>query len=228
MEFALGIGAALVLVGFVRLRWLWVGLAVALLVWPLLFGVRNAIRQDITAAALGNAYGPDALSRAREDLLLERAAIVGDAIYVLEPSAADVLRFGLIPRALDPGRGELSTGKALNVAMGGTSSSSTTFTTLGTIWSLNGGFVGVMIYSGFVAAAFSLVYRHVTPIRLAIVVLLVYHVIWIESTYPDNIAAVLQGLVSLTAAWALMALLRLLRVNLALRPDQLVPYSATH
>jgi hypothetical protein len=222
MNFALAIGAGLVLVGFFRPRWLWVGIVVAILAWPTLYSVRNATRQDVAGAQFGPLFGPDAQSRLREDLLLEEAAIVGDAFSVPQPSAVDILRFGLIPRALDPNRGEISTSKALNVAMGGSSSSAMTFTTIGTIWSLDGGFVGVMIYCGFVAAAFSLVYRHMTPIRIAIAVFLVYHLIWIETTFPDNIAAVLQGLVSLAAAWAMTAVLRGWRVNAALRPDRLL------
>jgi hypothetical protein len=222
MSFALAIGAGLVLVGFLRPRWLWVGILVAILAWPTLYSVRNATRQDVAGSQFGPLFGPDAQSRLREDLLLERAAIVGDAFSVPQPSAVDILRFGLIPRALDPNRGEISTSKALNVAMGGNSFSATTFTTLGTIWSLDGGFVGVMIYSGFVAAAFSLVYRRVTPLRIAVAVLLVYNLLWIETTFPDDVAAVLQGLVSLATAWALTAVLRGWKVNAPFIPDPLV------
>lgn len=208
MNFALALGAACGLVGFFRPRWLWVGLAVAVLAWPLLFGLRNSTRQEAAGLANGPTSTVTAQDRLREDLLLSQAAVYGQSLDVPQPSAIDIIRFGLVPRLLDPSRGELPSGTALNAAVGGSSSSALTFTTLGTLWSLNGSFAGVMAYVSIAAAAMGFVCRRITPTRMALAMLLVYHLIWIESTYPDNVAAVLQGFISLAAASAIVAALR--------------------
>jgi hypothetical protein len=202
MNFALTLGIALVLVGFVRPRWLLVGFAAAILVWPVLYAARNATRGQVLGSAPQSTL--DASSRLREDLLLQLAAVFGDSVKLPQPSAVDILRFGLIPRALDPERGSLPSGTTLSVALGSASTSSSTFTVLGTIWSLDGGYLGVIVYVACVALAFSLICMRLTPVRLAFAMLLVSDLLWIEATYPDNLAAVLQGLLSLAFAWVLL------------------------
>jgi len=199
MNFGLCLGAALVMVGFIRPRWILIGFAAALLVWPVLYAARDAARTEVLGLAAQSSLDPS--SRLREDLLLQQAAVFGDATRLPQPSAMDILRFGLIPRALDPNRGSLPGGTTLSLALGSTSTSSSTFTLLGTIWSLDGGYLGVIIYVGSVCLAFSLVSRRLTPVRLALAMLLVSQLLWIEATYPDNLAAVLQGLVGLAFAW---------------------------
>jgi hypothetical protein len=201
MELGFAIAGSLVLVGFFRPRWLWVGLAVAVLVWPVLYAARNATRQQVSATYIDPQADPT--SRLREDLLLEQASIFGQSLHVAQPGPIDILRFGLVPRFLDPGRGDFVAGKALNTAVGGSSNSSLTFTLLGTLWSLNGGYAGVVIYVICVAGAFSLVVRRLSPARVAFAILMISNLLWIEGIYPANLTGMLQGLVSLAVALGL-------------------------
>jgi len=202
MSVALSVAAGMALAGFFRPRWLLVGFGVAIILWPTLYEARNAARGQIVASSVSQPSTLDASSRLREDLLLQQAALFGP-LKLPQPSAIDIVRFGLIPRALDPGRGSLPGGTTLSVAVGSTSQSSSTFTVLGTLWSLNGGFPGVILYVGCVALAICIIARRLTPTRLALAMLLVNNLIWIEVTYPDNVAAALQGLISLAIAWLL-------------------------
>jgi hypothetical protein len=197
MNFGFALGAGLVLVGFLRSRWLLVGLAVAVFIWPTLYTIRNETRQAVIATALPYA---DASNRLREDVLLQQAAIFGQSLHVVGPTPVDIVRFGLVPRLLDPGRGSFSTSIDLNVALGGTSNSAETFTVLGTLWSLNGGYAAVLVYAAGAAAAFALIYRRLTPMRVALSMIFVSNILWIEATYPDNVAGLLQALVSLLVA----------------------------
>jgi hypothetical protein len=206
MNFGFALGAGLILVGFFRARWLWVGLAVAVFIWPTLYTLRNETRQAVIAAGVPYA---NASTRLREDVLLQQAAVYGQSLQVDEPGPIDIVRFGLIPRFLDPGRGTLSTAIDLSVALGGANDSAGTFTVLGTVWSLNGGYAAVLIYVGSAAAAFALLYRRITPMRLGFAMLFVSTVLWIEATYPDNVAGLLQGFVSLLVAMGLSAVLGL-------------------
>jgi hypothetical protein len=200
MQLALALGWGFVAVGFFRARWLWVGLAVAALAWMVLFQIQITTRQQIAGSTFGPTSAVDALTRLREDLLLQRAATFGQSLSVEQPGPLVILRFGLIPRALDQDRGALPSGTGLNVALGSSSYSATTFTTLGTIWSLNGGYLGVVVWVGLVSLAFTLFCRRITAARLAFGMLLSYDLVWIESTYPDNLAGLLQGLISLSVA----------------------------
>jgi hypothetical protein len=201
MNFVFALGAGAALVGFLRPRWLWVALAAAVLMWPVLYDARNATRQEITgSSAVSASSGLDGQYRFREDLLLQQAVTFGRVSGLPQPGVVDVLRFGLIPRALDRHRGELPSGKELNAAMGGSSTSSNTFTVLGSIWSLNGGYAGVAGYVCALSIVCTAVCRRVTPITVAMFMLIAYCMVWIESTYPDNVISVLQGVVSLAVA----------------------------
>jgi hypothetical protein len=210
MDFGFALGAGLVLVRFLNARWLWVGLAVAVLSWPTLYALRNESRQAAyTAAGIANAVPyADASTRLREDVLMQRAVIIGEQ-QLPEPNALDILRFGLIPRFLDPGRGTISTPTELSVFLGEGSGSADTFTLLGTLWSFNGGYAGVVLYVGACAAAFALIFRRITPMRVSFAMLFVEILLWIEGTYPDDIAGLLQALLSLIVALGLARLLAL-------------------
>jgi hypothetical protein len=203
MQFEFALAAGLVLVGFLRARWLIVGLAVAVLTWPVLYTVRNETRQ---AAVGSDVRFADASSRLREDILMQRVATLGQ-FQIDEPGPLDIVRFGLVPRFLDSGRGNLSTPDTLSAALGESPYSADTFTILGTLWSLNGGYVAVVIYAGAIATVFALLYRRVTPMRMAFGMLVIANCLWIEATYPDNIAGLAQGCLSLLVAMGLAVLL---------------------
>jgi hypothetical protein len=224
MDFAFTVGAGMVLVGFLRPRWLWVGLAVAVLVWPTLYEARNTARLEVAgSAAVPVPSDLQAQDRLREDLLLQQAAVFGRLSEVDQPSVVEILRFGLIPRVLDPDRGELPSGKALSAALGGSSRSSSTFTVLGTVWSLNGGYLGVAAYVGAVSAVMTALCRRLTPTRLAMAMSLASLMVWIESVYPDNVVGTLQAVVSLAVALTLARLSGGQHVATEMRPQAYHP-----
>jgi hypothetical protein len=205
MTFGLTLAAGLTLAGFLRSRWLVVGLVIAVLVWPILYSARSNTRQLADTAGLGVA-SVGAQSRFREDLLLQQAALYGQ-LNVPQPAVVDILRYGLIPRFLDTGRAEVTSAYDLNVAIGGVNTSAQTFTVWGNLYSLNGGYVGVIMYTLLVAIAFSLVARRLTPMRMGLAMLMVSTLLWVESQYPVNVTGLLQGVVSLVVAMLLARVL---------------------
>src|SRR5438876_12294330 len=58
MSFAFCLGAAMVLVGFIRPRSLLIGLAAAILVWPVLYTVRDATRNEVLGPAPQSSLDP--------------------------------------------------------------------------------------------------------------------------------------------------------------------------
>jgi hypothetical protein len=121
-----------------------------------------------------------------------------------------MVRFGLIPRFVDPfPRPELATGKLVSVATGSSEDSSVTFTLFGNILVLGGwGVASLVVTVAAIATAVSLLLRKITPMRMALVVGLVINPLWIESTYPDFVAGVLQGWVSTAAALLMITVVR--------------------
>jgi hypothetical protein len=197
IQFGFTVAMGLLLLGVVRVRTVLLALTLLLLLWPAVYEFRNEQRIEV-GGTLARVEVPEggAFERIREDKLLAIAGDVG-RITIPQPTPLTLARFGLIPRFLDQNRGELPSGKLLNAALGGTDRSSNTFTLLGGIWSLSGGWWGLTIYVACVSAFITMVCRRLTSIRVAIAMLAISTLLWIEATYPDNVAGLLQNLVSL-------------------------------
>lgn len=194
------------LLGFIRLRWVALIIALIPIVWPPLYAFRNDLRhqQVETYSATG---APSASQRLREDLnfaRIELMPIVPDP--ALTPSALRVVQFGLLPSAVDPGRGVLNTPGALTVAIGGPPTSASTFTTLGGAFALDG-WPGVILFTVPVTLAMAWALRRRTVWGYLVAAVLVSDGLWIESTFPDSVAATLQACISLIAVAILAALL---------------------
>lgn len=183
-----------VIYGLVRPRVLFVAMLLGFLIWPTIFAYRNSVRLQQGASGI---YGQEATAsaRLREDLLLEQAGRL-KAIHVGQPSLLTTARFGLIPRALDPGRAELATGKLLSPALGIPRTSSSTLTMLGNVFSLGGGRPAVVIVLGGIATAMAFLVRRRGPFAAVVTFAILVHMLWIEVEWPDSMAGVLQTVVS--------------------------------
>ncbi len=210
-----------VVLRLVRLRWVVIAIALIPLLWPPLYNFRNGIRQrQVATYQVGLA--PSASQRLREDLnfgRIEYLPVVPD--QAIAPSYAALVRFGLLPRAVDRGRGNLETADQISVAEGGTLTSAATLTSIGDAYAIDG-WTGLVIYALMITVVMAVALRRRSLWGYLVAATLVTSAIWIESTYPDLIAAVLQGLVSLAVAAAVVALLapsrRGVRVPVTVRP----------
>ncbi|MFE9691798.1 hypothetical protein [Micromonospora sp. NPDC005806] len=186
--------AAGLILGAIRFRYVVVATALLFLVWPTIFTARNEVR-----VANGIAVSDkSATDRLRFDTQVTRASGIDVPVDVGQPGIADLPRYGLVPRILDPERPLISTGAKINQYFGGSATSSFTFLTLGTVYFLDGP-IAVIVYCGLwalVVASLLSVGRGPGPIRLCLLCLVIAGpLVWI-STYPDTVIGLLQYTVS--------------------------------
>ena len=182
-----------------RLRIVLIGLVAAVLVWPLVFEARNQISSGFGETS-------SQITRdAEERLNLSRQLALLDEYGrqdVEAPSLMTMVRYGLVPSAIDRGREPLALGFSINSAYGGSGPSSQSLTVLGNLY-LFTNWLGIVIYIGVVAVMMRCMLRS----RLVVVVasaLVIQSLLWVDSMYPTSVAALLQSLVSLSAAVLLM------------------------
>ncbi|GAB3611832.1 hypothetical protein [Humibacter ginsengisoli] len=183
------------LMGFVRLRTLAIALLLVLLAWPTLFSLRNALRVEVGASVDKSVSAWD---RLRFDEQLTAVAQFNVPVNAGQLDAFQVIRYGIVPRVLDPGRPDISSARLINQILGGSSTSSFNFLSIGTLYFFYGPIAIVVFY--FVAAVVFclLVSRAVRagPIALCMVVLAASLLFGWSSTFPDTVVGYLQALVS--------------------------------
>jgi hypothetical protein len=195
--FASSLGVGLVMSRFVRPRWLVVGLLVATLTWPLIWAMRNGTRLDsgLSRAQVAGETAQDSLQFDSPLALAQHVELPEGSI----PSALDVLRFGLVPRMIDPGRGYLSTGQVFNRVVGGSERSALSFTLFGDLYVV-GSWTLLVVYLVVVSALTGMLFRRRGPFSLVAGVLAVNSLMSLGPTFPDSSAAFLQSLSSLAGA----------------------------
>lgn len=210
------IGFAGILTQTLKARHLVGILLILLLALPSLYEIRNQqrIRQGAHQASLLNAKATD---RLRIDKSMGNLTRVDIPLRVGQPGFVDLLRLGLVPRFLDPGRAETQTGALLSVALGQSRTSNTTFTVLGNVYAFSG-VNGLYVYCALMALILGLLVRVDGPWGLVASVLLVQACIALTSGYPESIAGLLQGLVSMAAAYALLKVMVFRRARRAPGP----------
>ena len=198
-SFALVTAFLVVVTRMVRLRWILLAVLLIPLVWPPLFNFRNELR--VQQGEVVNPYSTfNAGTRLRLDLeMAQISEFPKIPTNIGQPSLATLIEFGLIPRFLESGRGTINTGSGLSVALGSPADNSSTVTALGFAY-LEQSWLGIILYVGCASLAVGVVIRRRGPWALAMLAVLLLNLIWIESTYPDMIAGVLQDVVSLGAA----------------------------
>lgn len=205
--------------GTLRIRTCILAVLVVLLIWPAVYELRNAIRQE---SGVRVSASVDAFDRLRYDQQISRAADIVDVpVDIGQPDLQDTLRYGLVPRFLDPDRPTLSTGNRINIYLGGSETSSFTFLPVTTLYILQGPLATVGFY-GLLALILAVVMRsgsRLTPGRLVIFGLVSAGPLGWFAGYPDSTIWCLQGLV---AAVPLLFVLHLARRH---RPGQPTPGS---
>jgi hypothetical protein len=197
-----------VMMRIVRLRLVVALFLVAGILLPVLYDIKTDIRVH-SLAPQGVATRSTITSRLREDLNFAQMDQLPEVpIGIGQPGVTTLLSYGVLPRFLDSGRGSLNAASDLSVALGDQSTTASTLTGLGEAYALGGGWAGVAAMATFTAVAMAVVVRRRSPWGYAAVGLIVTDAIWIEASYPDGLAAVLQGLVSLGVCAVLVALLR--------------------
>lgn len=185
---------ALVL-GFVRLRTLIIALIIVLLAWPALYSLRNALRVEMGAAVDPTV---SAFDRLRFDEQLTAVAQFDVPVDAGQLDGAEVLRYGIVPRVLDPGRPNVSSARLINQLLGGSSTSSFNFLSIGTLYFFYGPSGLVLFY--FVAAlVFCLIVSRAVragPIAACMMTLAASYLFGWASTFPDTVIGYLQALIS--------------------------------
>ncbi|MFF3855562.1 hypothetical protein [Micromonospora sp. NPDC002575] len=197
--------------GVLRPRHVVIVAAVLFLAWPTLYAVRNEIRAD---GGVHVAEEVTAAERLRFDLQVTLAADYDVPVDLNQPGPAEILRYGLVPRLLDPGRPPLSTGAAINDYLFGISTSSYTFLPVGTVYFLDGR-RGVVLFYAFWAMVVGILLRvrgGPGPVRLSCLALVVGGPLGWTSAYPDAMIGLIQHMV---AASPLLLLIRLTRGSTA-------------
>ncbi|MCG5441747.1 hypothetical protein NIE79_003192 [Micromonospora sp. NIE79] len=195
------------LCGVFRLRYLVVCAVVLFLAWPAVFEHRNALREDRGVAVDTKVTATD---RLRLDSQLSVVAGFDVPVDLGQPGVTDYLRYGLVPRVLDPDRPVLSTGQRINQYIGGGPTSAYTFLLLGNIWFFDGA-VGVVAVHAFWAALAAVLLRWrgpPGPIRLSLFCLVLFDPLLWSNTYPDSTIGFLQHVVAATPVFVLLGLSR--------------------
>ncbi|MEG3633608.1 hypothetical protein [Micromonospora palythoicola] len=209
--FVAGAGA---LCGIFRMRNLAACAVVLFLAWPATFEYRNALREERGIAVDSHISAAD---RLRVDSQLTVVADIEVPVDLGQPGPADYLRYGLVPRLLDPDRPAISTGQQINQFLGGGPTSAYTFLLLGNIWFFNGA-IGVVVVHAFWAAvaAVLLRWRGVPgPGRLILFCLVLSGPLLWSNTYPDSSIGFLQHV---TSGIPVFVLLWLTRVSFRTEP----------
>ncbi len=200
LVFGLTVLVIAVAMRLIRLRIIVVLFVVGVLGLPAAYNLRNDIRQK-SSVPTGLAATSTVSNRVREDRNFAQISELPEVpINIGQPGPLTLLRFGLLPRALDRGRGSLDTASSLSVALGGQATSSATLTGLGSAYALGAGWRGVIEMVGLTAVAMAVAIRRRSAWGYAFAGLLVTDSLWIEVNWPDLIAALLQASVSLAVA----------------------------
>ncbi|MEU1754383.1 hypothetical protein ABZ436_17180 [Micromonospora matsumotoense] len=213
--FAVAAGAVC---GVFRLRYLLLGTVVMIMLWPAIFEYRNEIRQD---QGIEVSDAVTAVDRIRLDRQLTLVAGIEVPVDLGQPGLVDHLRYGLVPRIIDPDRPALSTGQQINQFLGGGPTSASNFLLLGNIWFFDGP-VGVLAVHAFWAGFVALLLRwraRPGPARLSLFCLVCSDVLLWSGTYPESTIAFLQHVVSAMTVFFLLWLTR----NAPARREEQVP-----
>ena len=187
-----------VVTGVVRLRWILVIVAIGLLAIQPIYTARNQERAALGAVPSGQ--DQSALDRLRADVEMANVADLGQIPTNFGyPSLGTLIRFGIVPRVIDRGRGSLVTGEHLSVALGGSTTNSASATALGEAY-IEHKWAGVVFYGVSAALVVGVLIRKRGPWAVALLAAVVEMALLIESTFPDMLASILQAAVSMGLA----------------------------
>lgn len=194
MSFVIALATTCLLMGLLRM-WQAVAIATLLLtLWPVIFKLRNEYRHD-TGVRIGET---NAFDRLRFDEQVGSAAGFEVPIKIDTPGLFEIMRYGLLPRILDPNREQLSTGVQLNIYMGGSETSAYNFLPVTTTYVLKGPIYLVLWYSFWAFFVWKLwgAGSCNSPARLVILAIVVSGPLGWFATFPDATIGSVQTFVS--------------------------------
>lgn len=185
-----------VFAGTLKVRHCVVAVVAVVLLWPSVYQLRNDIREQsgVRVVATIGAY-----DRLRYDEQISRAAQIPEVpIEIGQPDLLDILRYGLVPRLLDPDRPSLGTAKKINAFLGGGTTSAYTFLPVTTLYVLQGPVQTVLFYAALaviLAVALKCGTR-LTPARLIVFGLVSSGPLGWFTSYPDETIVSMQGILA--------------------------------
>lgn len=177
-------------------RWIIATAALGIATWPTVYAIRNDRR---TSVGVDVSEDQTAGDRLRFDEQITRGEQYGPGHDLGQPDLWESLRYGLVPRFLDPERPALSSGNSVNEFMGGSSTSAYTFLPVATTWFFWGAVATVLLYALFALAMVSLrPWRSIgrRPIALVLMTYLVSGPLAWFATPPDATAGMIQAIVA--------------------------------
>lgn len=211
----------------VRLRVLAVLIAALVLIWPTIYDFRDSLRHEVSGASVVSS--DDAVGRLQLD---EQMSLVGyfgpGSDQVAVPSASTVIRTGVLPSVIDSDRPPLNTGAMMSVATGGSPMNSRSATFFGNVYIFEG-----LVAVGVVAAAIAVIMgmamrRSRSPWAFMVAGIIYQYLMSFNASYPNGIAALLQGCGALIVAYIFVHFLRVKQAKprsgdrAVLRPTQMV------
>lgn len=189
----------------IRFRTIIAVMIIVVVAWPVFFEIRNNTRSDRGVAVSEDV---DASDRIRYDLQIARADGIPPGLDLGQLSnPLDILRYGLIPRFLDPDRGIVATGRLINQYLGGTATSSYTFLPVTTSYILGDWYGTVLLYAWWATFTFFLL-RNGTragPYRTVLFAMLLVGPLNWFTVHPDSAIGFLQDLVAASPVLIFMA-----------------------
>lgn len=186
--------------------WIAAAIGAMALIWPTVYAIRNQLR---IANGIDVSDDVSASDRLRFDEQIVRAAPYGPGHDLGQVGLSEVVRYGLVPRFLDPGRDALSSGNLINEFLGGVPFSSYTFLPVATAWFFWGAFAVVLLYAGWATLVTALrPWRAIDerPYALILLTLVLSGPLSWFGTPPDSTIGLLQTLVSTLPVFLLLQL----------------------
>lgn len=196
-----------VVLGVIRARTALLAYAATLLLWPTVFAARNSSRAA-TGIAVDQSVG--ALDRLRFDAQLGQVASFTVPVDLGQPGLGTALRYGLVPRLLDPDRPQISTGQLINQALGGSAASAYNFLAVGTAYLFYGAVGVVVLYAAvaLLARGLWLGVPRTGPVALVLLVLTCALPLGWTATPPDSLIGYVQAVVASVPVLLALAFLR--------------------
>ena len=215
VTYLVAMGFVLVALKLVRPRAVLAVVVLLALAFPVIGEIRNESRARVAGYASAERYSLSA--RIREDLYLADASGFPAGSADAGFGSLDAVRYGLVPSALDRGRADVTAGGTISLLLGRPVTTSSTVTTVGSLWMFVGS-AGIMGYFAGMALLLFLLSRRLTAFRLTVVTLAVVGPLLIETVYPSNLASFFQACVAALLVAALMRLRRRTAVSAGGRP----------
>lgn len=165
--------------------------------WPTIYEVRNDLRREQGILVAEDLSAAERLRFDEQIVAADGYEVPARVPGVIGP--VEVLRYGLLPRALDSDRPILATGSLLSDYVGGSGTNAVSFLPLGTVYFLEGPAGPVVLY-GAAALVFMLLLRTgggPGPVRLMMLYLAIAGPLSWTSSYPESLVGYVQSLVGM-------------------------------